>query len=81
MIYSISVGGLIGLQEKLLDSQYSKQKPNDDFLQSFAGVVGDRWPSLASLLFLTAEDVEKIKRDKEKSSQANQALHMLRNGA
>ena len=72
------LGGVIGLQEKLLEPQYSSQKPDDGFLQAFAEIVGNRWPSLASLLSLSPSDIEQIKREKERVSQAKQALHMLR---
>ena len=74
----IRLGDVIALQEKLIEPQYSNQKPDDDFLQSFAGIVGNRWPSLASLLPLTPIDIEQIKREKERLSQARQALRMLR---
>ena len=72
------IGVIITLQEKLLDPQYSSQKPDNVFLQSFAEVVGNRWPSLASLLFLSPSDIGQIKMEKERVSQAKQALHMLR---
>ena len=72
------IGVIITLQEKLLESQYSSQKPDDVFLQSFAEVVGNRWPSLASLLSLSPSDIGQIKMEKERVSQAKQALHMLR---
>ena len=72
------IGVVITLQEKLLEPQYSSQKPDDVFLQSFAEVVGNRWPSLASLLSLSPSDIEQIKREKERVSQAKQALYMLR---
>ena len=72
------IGYIIALQEKLLGPQYSSQKPDDGFLQSFAEIVGNRWPSLASLLSLSPRDIEQIKREKEQVSQAKQALHMLR---
>ena len=72
------LGGVIALQEKLLEPQYSNQKPDDGFLQAFAEIVDNRWPSLASLLSLSPSDIEQIKREKERVSQAKQALHMLR---
>ena len=49
------------------------QKPDDVFLQSFARVVGDGWPSLASLLSISAREIEEIKREKKEC----QALSML----
>ena len=40
-------------------------------------VVGDRWPSLASLLSFPTADVEQMKREVV-GTPAEQALHMLR---
>lgn len=74
-------GDILDIQEKLLELQYSDQKPNDDFLQSFAGVVGNRWPTLASLLSLTLRDIQEIKTEREMSSRADHPLHMLRRWA
>ena len=62
----------IKLQEKLLAPQYRDLKPDEDFLSSFAGVVGCKWPSLAASLSLS-EEVRK-----EESSQRDQALQMLK---
>ena len=56
-------GEIIGIQERLIEGH--DQKPDDGFLQSFAGIIGNRWPSLASLLSLTAEDIEEIKTERE----------------
>ena len=73
------LGDVIVLQEKLLEPQYSNQKPDDGFLQSFAEIVGNRWPSLGSLLSLSPSDIEQIKKEKERvRAQTKQALHMLR---
>ena len=76
--FAALISDIIALQEKLLEPQYSSQKPGNDFLQSFAVVIGNRWPSLASLLSLSPSDIEQIKREKERVFQAKQALHMLR---
>ena len=38
-------------------------------MKRFARVVGDGWPSLASLLSITAREIEEIKRE-EKEQQA-----------
>ena len=62
---------IIALQEKLIEG--GDHKPDDGFLQSFAGVVGDHWPSLASLLSITARQIEEIKKEKKEQ----QALCML----
>ena len=72
------IGDVINVQQKLLDPQYSDQKPDENFLRSFADVVDSRWPSLASLLSLSLSDIEIIKRDKGRLPQAKPAHHMLR---
>ena len=70
-------GELIGIQEKLIDPQYSSQKPENDFIKSLAAVVGSEWPHLASLLSLSTRDImEELKR-REALSPADQALYML----
>ena len=60
-------GEVIGVQEKLIEG--GDQNPDNGFLQSFASVVGYGWPSLASLLSITAREIEEIKRE-EKEKQA-----------
>ena len=50
---------------------------DDEFLREFAEVVGDQWPSLASLLSFPTADVEQMKREVV-GTPAEQALHMLR---
>ena len=65
------------LQEKLLDPENTATAVDDEFLGEFAVVVGDRWPSLASLLSFPTADVEQMKREVV-STPAEQALHMLR---
>ena len=53
----------MGIQEKLFES--GEQKVEEDFLESFAEVIGDHWLSLASLFSLTTRDIEEIKRKEE----------------
>ena len=65
------------LQEKLLDPENTATAVDDEFLREFAVVVGDRWPSLASLLSFTTADVEQMKTEVV-GTPAEQALHMLR---
>ena len=67
----------VPLQEKLLDSENTATAVDDEFLREFAEVVGDRWPSLASLLSFPTADVEEMKREVV-GTPAEQALHMLR---
>ena len=67
----------VPLQEKLLDPENAATPVDDEFLREFAVVVGDRWPSLASLLSFPAADVEQMKREVV-GTPAEQALHMLR---
>ena len=56
-LYSCS-GDITRLQEKLLEPQYHDLKPDVEFLESFAGVVGSRWPSLAASLSLSGDAIE-----------------------
>ena len=72
-------GHLICLQKKLIETHYSNVKPDNDFLCSFATVVGKNWPSLASLLSLSASDIEEIKRESGRTTtHTEQALQMLK---
>ena len=78
-VYFSHTGHLICLQETLIEIHYSDEKPDNDFLCSFATVVGKNWPSLASLLSLSASDVEEIKRESGRTTtHTEQALQMLR---
>ena len=56
-------GDVIGLQEKLLTPQYHDLKPDVEFLESFAGVVGSKWPSLAASLSLNDEEIEEVRKE------------------
>ena len=47
-------------------------------MQSFAEVVGNRWPSLASLLSFTAREIDDFKQETKRYSYQNQAFHLLR---
>ena len=67
----------VPLQEKLLDPENTATAVDDEFLREFAEVVGDQWPSLASLLSFPTADVEQMKREVV-GTPAEQALHMLR---
>ena len=67
----------VPLQEKLLDPENATTAVDDEFLREFAVVVGDRWPSLASLLSFPTADVEQMKREVVGTPE-QQALHMLR---
>lgn len=70
-------GQTISIQEKLVDQQYSNQKPGEGFLQSFAKVIGRDWPRLASLLSLSMRDImQEIKRQ-ERYCPTDQSLYML----
>lgn len=50
-------------------------KPDEDFLSLFAGVVGSKWPYLASPLSLSESEIEEVK--KSSLSQQDRALVML----
>ena len=56
-------GDVIGLQEKLLAPQYHDLKPDVEFLESFAGVVGSKWPSLAASLSLSDEEIGEARKE------------------
>ncbi len=68
------------LQEKILESN-SSLHPDEDFLQSFAAVIGSRWQCLASPLSLTSEDIVSIKRETRGAEPTRQALLMLQKWA
>ena len=61
----IYVGHLIEVEKKLLDSNCHAQKPDEEFLESLAGVVGSKWSSLASLLSLTSDEVQEVMKEEE----------------
>ena len=67
----------VPLQEKILDPNNSLVHPDHDFLESFATIVGPRWQCLASLLSLTSQDIESIKRDTHGAGPPKQAFLML----
>ena len=74
----------ITLQEKMLSADYQDLKPEEEFLVSFAGMLGSKWASLAAALSLSEEEVEECRRDGScKEKQAYLALHKwaLRDGA
>ena len=46
------------------------------FLESFAGVVVSKWPSLAAFLSLSGDEIEEVRR--EEGSHQDLALQMLK---
>ena len=66
----------VGLQEKLLSSQCHDVKPDVPFLESFAGVLGSKWPSLAASLSLSGDEMEEVRM--EEGSPQEFALRMLK---
>ena len=66
----------VDLQKKLLAKQNHHLKPDEEFLQSFAGVVGSKWPSLASSLSLSGDEIANVKE--EGLTQQDCALKMLK---
>ena len=46
------------------------------FLESLAGVVGPKWPSLAASLSLSGDEMEEVRR--EEGSHQDRALQMLK---
>ena len=75
LIY-ILIGVSTGLQEKLLASENCDLKPDVEFTESFAGVVGSKWPSLAVSLSLSDDEIRHVR--KEGDSQQDHAFRMLR---
>ena len=63
-------------QKKLLDQQNHHLKPDEEFLQSFAEVVGSKWPSLALSLSLSKEEIANVKE--EGLTQQDCALKILK---
>ena len=49
------------LQEKLLEPQNHGLKPDEEFLGAFAGVVGSKWPSLATTLSLSESEIVRVR--------------------
>ena len=74
----MTTGDHIKVQKKLLDSECHAQRPEEEFLESFAGMVGSKWSSLASLLSLTSDEVEEVRRGEEGFTQKDHALLMLK---
>ncbi len=70
----------VPLQEKILKSN-SSLRPDEDFLQSFAAIIGSRWQCLAFPLSLTSEDIVSIKRETRGAEPTRQALVMLQKWA
>ena len=66
----------IDLQKKLLDQQNHPLKPDAEFLQSFADVVGPKWPSLALSLSLSGDEIANVKE--EGLTQQDCAVMMLK---
>jgi hypothetical protein len=67
LLHSISyflcnIGTDIQLQEKLISQDYHNIKPDKEFLEPFAGVVGSEWPSLAASLSLSDDEIEEVRR-------------------
>ena len=77
----VFVGVGISLQERLLSPQHCdltfnfESKDDMEFLESFAGVVGARWPSLAVSFSLGEEVIEEVRR--EGSCEKERALLLL----
>ena len=57
------LGAEVQVQEKLVDPKNHLLKPSTEFLESFAGVVGSKWPSLAVSLGLTEKEMEELKTE------------------
>ena len=75
MSYILFACVVISLQEKLLEPQYHEVKPDVEFLESFADVVGSKWPSLAASLSMSGDEIEDMR--KKGYSHIHCALQML----
>ena len=75
----ILTGVAVQLQEKLLEPQNHGLRPDVEFMGAFAGVVGSKWPSLATTLSLSESEIKEVKG--EWSSQQDHALQMLKKWA
>lgn len=64
----------VELQKTLLEEE--ALKPDSKFLESFAVVLGAKWPSLAASLSLSDEEIEEVK--KQGSARQNHAFQMLK---
>ena len=64
------------LQSKLLGPEHQSLRPDEEFLQMFAGVVESKWPSLAVALGLREREMKEVKRSQ--GSPQHLALLMLR---
>ena len=56
------------------------QKPDKEFLELLAGVMGSECPSLAlaSILSLTSSDIEEVEKNRKELSQSELSLQMLK---
>ena len=59
-----------------MGSEYSAE-PEEGFLQSFAAVVGSKWPYLAALLSLSGSEIQEVRKEGEGLSQTDHAFLML----
>ena len=50
------------LSWKLLEPWYHEVKPGVKFLETFSGVVGSKWPSLAASLSMSGEEIEDMRK-------------------
>lgn len=64
MIITLFIENIIDVQEKLIEGQ--DQKLDDDFLQAFAEIIGNRWPCVVPLFSLSACDINEIRNSGEK---------------
>ena len=77
--YFFCTGVAIQLQEKLLEPQNHGIRPDVEFLSAFAGLVGSKWPSLATTLSLSESEIKEVKG--EGPSQTDHTLQMLKKWA
>jgi hypothetical protein len=52
--------------------------PDDKFLESFTGVVGSKWPSLAASLSMSDDEIAEVTRVRDSVSPQDKALKMMK---
>ena len=58
----------VDLQRKLLDPSLASCELDEDTLQQLADTIGDKWASLAPLLYFNTTEIEQI-RDEDRPAQ------------
>ena len=70
------IGVAVHLQGIILEQDNFSVKPDVEFMELFAGVLGPLWPSLAASLSLSEDEIAQLRRGDVSPQQ--RALDMLR---